>query len=216
MSRAFEISRESRPARQPGGRLDGDHRRHGRLAVPDGHGDPRRCHAAGGRAHPDLGSAAPARDPHGVAGRHVQRTGLRDRGSWRRHRSPALRAQRDPRRRLGGPVRRHRRPHGLLPAHARAVPGALQRPPRHLRGPAVGRHRGPQGGGSAGRDGHPARGTRHRRRRGGRRRGPRRPRRRRHARRRHRLPDARSSSACARRTACTASSGATTSAAWSA
>ena len=33
-----------------------------------------------GRAHQDVGAAAPARDPHGVAGRHLQRPRLRDRG----------------------------------------------------------------------------------------------------------------------------------------
>ena len=72
---------------------------------------------------------------------------------------------------------------------------------------------GPGVGGRRGRDGHAARGARHRQRRRPRRHGPRRARRRRLAGRRHRLPHARSSSACAPRTACFASSAATTSAA---
>src|SRR5215210_6743645 len=100
------------------------------------YGDPRGRGPAGGSADHDLGPAAPPRDPHRVAGRDLQRAGLRDRGARGRHRAPALRPQRDPGRRVGGPVRRHRRPHGLLPPHARAVPPALQRAPGDLRGPA--------------------------------------------------------------------------------
>ena len=131
----------------------------------------------------------------------------------RRHGAPALRPQRDPRRRVGGPVRRNRRPHGLLPSHARAVPRALQRTPGHLRRPAVGRHRGPEAAGApdamdtlraalgvavdsgVGDAVHAV------------------ARRRRPARRRHRLLDARVPRRPHRRTACTASSGATTTAA---
>ena len=123
-------------------------------------------------------------------GRDLQRPRLRDRGPRGRHGAPALRPQRDPRRRVGGPVRRHRRPHGLLPPHARAVPRALQRPPGHLRRPAVVRHRGARGRRDAGRDGHAARRPGRLRGRRRRRCGPRVARRRRHARRRDRLLDA--------------------------
>ena len=63
---------------------------------------------------------------------------------------------------LGGSVRRDRRPHGLLPAHPRAVPRALQRPSGHLRRPAVGRHRGARGRRRPGRDGDAALRPRHR------------------------------------------------------
>ena len=143
-----------------------------------------------GGPHHDVGAAAPARDPHGVAGRHLQCPRLRDRGPRRRHRPPALRPHRDPLRRVGGPVRRDRQPHRLLPPHPRAVPRALQGPQGHLRRPAVGRHQRPRRRRRAGRDGHAARRPRPRPGRGRRRHGPRVTRRRRHARRRRRLLDA--------------------------
>src|SRR5258707_70803 len=66
----------------------------GGVDVPDGDGDPRRRDAAGRRSGHDLGPAQPPRDPHGVAGRDLQRARLRDRGPRRRHRAPALRPQR--------------------------------------------------------------------------------------------------------------------------
>ena len=48
MSTPIRDQPRDRPARRPRRRLDGDHRRHRRLAVPDRDGDPRRGHAARG------------------------------------------------------------------------------------------------------------------------------------------------------------------------
>ena len=165
-----------RPARRAGGCLDRDHRRHRCLAVPDGWRSPQA-----------------ARRP----GRAGSRPGIRRTASsfgWRRPTARSTRSSTRSRRATGGTAHLSYVHSGILaddwedqydgsagtptlPAHARAVPRALQRPPVTYVGQPSAGIEGPRPPASGG-DGHATRGARDRRRRGGGRRGPRRRRRR--------------------------------------
>ena len=149
-----------RPARRPGRRLDGDYRRHRRLAVPDGHGDPggwRR--AARRRAHHDLGPAAPPRGPH-----RSRRTAPSTRSTTRSR--PATAARRTCATSTAGSSPTSGRTSTTPSTATRtstshtlgAVPRALQRP-RRSHTSASRRHGidGPEAAGDARRDGRAAR-----------------------------------------------------------